>query len=304
MELRKLSVCTVCVITALAAAGCAEGTGQALTPTLPTVDTNTANADGTKLKASTPQPLSPQSAVRISNLTPQLALRNGSGNFDPTAQLAYIFEVFELGASTQTLVAKSDPIPAASPQTTWNVPANTLKLNKTYAWRAYAMYADIQGSISDTVSFRTPLPPPVDGPVACSGPSGPAIIGCVAKAYPAYLVSTAKGDHSLERRHKNMEFIRDRIIETGICQGMDLARNFKRGTPVISHDFIVWRQPGQKDRGVDIASGFDDVDRPLKLTWQVFGPDRDYGFPFYAKYPPVDCANLADPSAPQLLAEE
>ncbi len=63
-------------------------------------------------------------------------------------------------------------------------------------------------------------------------------------------------------------------------QGLDLGRNFKRGTPVISHDFIVLRAaPGQKDRGVDIASGYDDVDRPLKLTWQVFGPDRDYGHP-------------------------
>ena len=26
-----------------------------------------------------------------------------------------------------------------------------------------------------------------------------------------------------------MEFIRDRIIETGICKGMNLGRNFKRG---------------------------------------------------------------------------
>lgn len=288
MELRKFAVCTVCVITALAAAGCAEGTGQALTPTLPSVDTNVANADGTKLKASSPQPLSPQSSVRISNLTPQLVLRNGSGNFDPTAQLTYIFEVFELGASAETLVAKSDPIPAASPQTTWDVPANTLKLNKTYAWRAYATYAGVEGSISDTVSFRTPLPPPVDGPVACGAATGQAIIACVANAYPAYLVSTAKGDQSLERRHHNMEFIRDRIIETGICKGMKLARNFKRGTPVISHDFIVWRT--DRDRGVDIASGFDDVDRPLKLTWQVFGPDRSYGFPYWAGYPAVDCS--------------
>ena len=27
-----------------------------------------------------------------------------------------------------------------------------------------------------------------------------------------------------------MAFIRDRIIETGICKGMDLGRNYKRGT--------------------------------------------------------------------------
>ena len=88
-----------------------------------------------------------------------------------------------------------------------------------------------------------------------------------------------------------MAFIRDRIIETGICKGMDLARNFKRGTPVLSHDYLVWRQPGQHDRGVDLASGYDDTSTPLRLTWQVkSGPD--YGFPYYAKYPPVDCSGV------------
>lgn len=290
MELRKFVACTACVVTALAAAGCADGTGQALIPTLPSVDGTASNADGTKLKASAPQPLSPQNAVRVTTLTPQLVLRNAAGSFDTTASLSYVFEVFEVAGSVQTLVAKSDPIPAGSPQTVWNVPADTLKLNKTYAWRAYAVFAGVVGSLSDGVSFRTPVPPPVDGPVSCGSASGPAIIACVGNAYPAYLVATAKGDHSLERRHKNMEFLRDRIIETGICKGLDLGRNFKRGTPVISHDFIVLRQPGQKDRGIDIASGYDDVDKPLKLTWQVFGPERSYGFPFYAKYPPVDCS--------------
>ena len=73
MDLRKIAACTVCAVTALAAAGCAEGTGQALTPTLPSADITSSNADGTKLKASAPQPLSPQSAIRVTSLTPQLA---------------------------------------------------------------------------------------------------------------------------------------------------------------------------------------------------------------------------------------
>jgi hypothetical protein len=103
-------------------------------------------------------------------------------------------------------------------------------------------------------------------------------------------VPTARGDGSLERREANMNFIRDRIIETGRCKGLDLARNFKRGTPVISHDFIVWRTGG-RDRGVDIARGFDDVNQPLRLSWQVFG-GPDYGFPFYARYPSVDCSEV------------
>ncbi len=291
MNLRKLAACTLGLATMVAAAGCAEGTGQALSPTLPTVEP-VSNADGTKLKASAPQPMSPRSAIRVSNLTPQLVLENAD-----TAGLSYVFEVLDAGSSQ--VLAKSDPIPAGSPQTTWDVPANVLKMNATYAWRAYAVFSNVQGSTSDVVSFRTPLPPPPPsssgeggaGPVPCHA-GGSAIIACVGNAYPERLVRTNSGANSLERRHRNMEFIRDRIIETGICKGMDLGRNFKRGTPVISHDFIVWRNRARTRSGVDIASGYDDVNTTLKLTWQVFGPDRNYGFPFYSKYPPVDCSGV------------
>lgn len=288
MNLRKLAACTLGLVTMVAAAGCADGTGQALTPTLPTVDANVSNADGTKLKATPPQPLSPRSAIRVSNLTPQLVLQNGSSSFASSTALSYVFEV--LDASSSQVLAKSDPIPAGSPQTTWDVPTDVLRMNTTYAWRAYGVYSNVQGSTSDVVSFRTPLPPPPPvsaegGPVPCGGSGGPSIIGCVGAAYPAKLVAKI----SVDARKANMEFIRDRIIETGICKGMDFGRNFKRGTPVLSHDYLVWRQPGQHDRGVDLASGYDDVSGPLRLTWQVKSAP-DYGFPYYAKYPPVDCS--------------
>lgn len=288
----KFVACTLCAVAVTAVAGCADGTGQALTPTLPTLDTSAANQDGTRLKASPPQPLSPQSAVRITNLTPQLVLRNGAGTFDSSAPLSYVFEVFDVTGGTQTLVVKSDPIAAGSPQTVWTVPNDVLKMNKTYAWRSYAIYNGVNGSLSDGVSFRTPLPPPVDGPVACGSNAGPVIVQCVGNAYPAYMVATEKGDGSVERRKNNMAFIRDRIIETGICKGLDLARNFKRGTPVISHDFLVWRRPGHHDAGVDIATGYDEVKLPIRIKWQVFDADEDYGHPFYAKYPPVDCSGV------------
>jgi hypothetical protein len=295
MELRKFAACTVCGIVALAAAGCAEGTGQALTPTLPSVDSNTANADGTKLKASAPQPLSPQSAIRVNSLTPELVLRNGSGSFDSSVQLSYIFEVVEGGSN---VVAKSDPIPAGSPQTTWTVPANALQINKTYAWRAYGTYAGTQGSVSDTVSFRTPLPPrPKDepGPIFCAGSSGREIIACVSDAFPERRVKTSDGDFSDERRYANMEFLRDVIIATGKCKGLDLGRNNKRGGPEISRDFIVYRSnkgKGGRDRGVDIASGYDDTKTTLKLTWQLFDEGPNYGHPFYRDFGPVDCSQV------------
>ena len=68
------------------------------------------------------------------------------------------------------------------------------------------------------------------GPVPCGGNSGPVDHQCVAPRILPQLVGNSEGDFSLERRRANMEFIRDRIIETGKCKGLDLGRNYKRGT--------------------------------------------------------------------------
>jgi hypothetical protein len=292
MELRKFVACTACAAALVAATGCAEGTGQALTPTLPTIETTT-NADGTKLKASAPQPSAPRASVRVSNLTPQLSIVNAAPTeSNSSASLSYQFEISE----GSTVVVQS-PIVSASTDTTtlWTVPSNTLKLNKTYSWRARALFASVDGSWvdgswSDAATFRTPLPPPMDGPVACAGSAGAEIVRCVGAAYPAYLVPTEAGANSLERRKANMAFIRDRIIETGLCKGLNLGRNFKRGGPEISFDFIVWRS--DRDRGVDLATGYDELKLPIRLKWQVFGADESYGFPFYSKYPAVDCSAI------------
>jgi hypothetical protein len=114
-------------------------------------------------------------------------------------------------------------------------------------------------------------------------------------AYPEKLVATADGDFSDERRFANMEFLRDRIIETGKCRGLNLGLNLKRGGPEISRDFIVLRGSRGKngtDRGVDIASGYDAVKNKLKLTWQLFDDGPNYGHPFYKNYGEVDCSRM------------
>ena len=290
MALSKFLACTMCAF-ALFATACADGTGKALTPTLPSAE-NTTNPDGTRLKASTPQPSVPRGSERVSSLTPQLRVATATPTFG-IGTLEYDFEVYD----GNTRIANVDRISAAA--SAWSVPANVLAENKTYGWRARATYAGVPGSWSDMALFLTPLPPPPPpaagsaggGPVPCAGSSGAAIVACVAAAFPEKLVATAQGSNSDGRRADNMEFMRDRIIETARCKGMDLGRNFKRGTPVISHDFVVLRQPGQRDRGVDIAQGYDDVDHPLRLKFQVFdGPD--YGYPYYAGYPPVDCTGI------------
>ena len=51
-----------------------------------------------------------------------------------------------------------------------------------------------------------------------------------------------------------MAYIRDRMIEAGICGGFDLAWNLKRGVGPRSTDALLWRDGG-RDRVIDIAAG-------------------------------------------------
>jgi hypothetical protein len=68
----------------------------------------------------------------------------------------------------------------------------------------------------------------------------PQIAECVEKQYPSYLAAGV----SLQTRTANMQFLRNRIIETAKCTGMDVGLNLKRGGPSISTDFLVWRHDG------------------------------------------------------------
>lgn len=84
-----------------------------------------------------------------------------------------------------------------------------------------------------------------------------------------------------------MQFLRDRIIETSKCKGLDVGLNLKRGGPSISTDFLVWRHDGLTE-GVDIGAGYDDTSKPLNLIWHTYGPPN-YGHPYYKEYGPARC---------------
>ena len=119
---------------------------------------------------------------------------------------------------------------------------------------------------------QQPAPPP-------TYPStGPEIIAYVAGKYPEKLA----GGISLDERMDNMRFLRDRIIETGLCGGVQLGWNLKRGGPDISNDFLAWRS-AQGDIGVDIGFDYDNTAEPLHLQW------LESGGATYKEYPAPDC---------------
>jgi hypothetical protein len=71
-----------------------------------------------------------------------------------------------------------------------------------------------------------------------------------------------------------MIFVRDRMIEAGLCGGMQLGWNLKRGGPDISLDYITWNTGGRWV-GVDIAHDADNQNQPMQLTWAPM-PDDPY----------------------------
>lgn len=127
-------------------------------------------------------------------------------------------------------------------------------------------------------------------PVPCNEKEGKGIVACVAAAYPSKLAAGV----TLKQRVDAMQFLRDRIIETARCAGLDVGLNLKRGGPSISNDFIAWKNGAQLE-GVDIASGYDDVTIPLKLQWHRYKKEENFGHPFYKAYGPVACVNAPPP---------
>jgi hypothetical protein len=122
-----------------------------------------------------------------------------------------------------------------------------------------------------------PEPEPQGSRPACASGNPEALVACVAARYPEY---TAAGI-SEHQRVENMAFLRDRIIEAGICGGLDLAWNRKRGDGPHSIDALAWHTPSGYVEVVDLGVGYDDAGQTLQLQWMIVA-----GPPGYDGYQP------------------
>jgi hypothetical protein len=139
--------------------------------------------------------------------------------------------------------------------------------------RSFACAAVAAALLSSACGRPSPNPiaPPPAAATPTAGPSTPPrltpdeVVALVAARYPDRLA----GDVTLDERRANMEFLRDRIIETGICGGLNLAWN-RKANGLRSIDAINWRH-GDEDRNdvVDLAHDYDSPDRALALHWHV-----------------------------------
>jgi hypothetical protein len=212
-----------------------------------------------------PLPLSPVGAGTTSNNTPEFRVRNAVRT-GPVGSVYYTFEVSENESFTAMIAIVTVPERAVETKFTIN---QALRTGIKFYWRVRAFDSNVSSAWSLTQSFVTPkvtTAPPSPGP---SGPpaggwpkSGDELVAWATSRYPDRLVAGV----SLSQRQNNMAYVRDRMIEAGICGGMDLAWNMKRGGPEKSIDYLAYRKAGMW-LGVDIGAAYDDTSIPLVLQW-------------------------------------
>jgi hypothetical protein len=220
--------------------------------------------------------LAPINNVVVSNLAPTFTIGNAPRS-GPVGSIGYEIELASNDSFSNKLAIW---IVGEQPNQTKLTAPSGLPGDLQIFWHARAFDPATFGPWSSTAVFRTPAPPPGGGgggsPCGPPYPSnGEAVVQCVQSRYPHLLLPVP----TLEERMANMAFLRDRVIETGICGGMDLGWNRKQ-SGALSIDAIAWRHDGIVNV-VDIGFQYDTPQFPFYLQWIVVG-----GVPGYVTYSP------------------
>ena len=243
-----------------------------------------------------PTLVSPSNGVTLSGVVPQFTLKAGNRS-GVSGPIEYIVEVANDAAFTSIAARLFEA--ETLPDTT--VAQNYSFLNsRTYYWRAMTTH-DHGANLSEWSSprtFKTPAPTETGGgggssggsssggtnPASCNSSKGSDIAKCIEARYPQY----RRAGVSLDQRKRDMQFLRDRLIEHATCKGLTVGLNLKRGGPDISNDFITFFTLGRWV-GVDIASGYDDTRTTLSMMWYQHGASTNWGYPYHKPYGPVKC---------------
>jgi hypothetical protein len=213
-----------------------------------------------------PVPIEPISSATTSSRSPEFKVRNSTRS-GPTGAIAYTFEIAEDQAFSQMVAVVT--VAEQNTETKFTL-AQQLKASTKHYWRVRGFDSNVSSPWSLTQSFVTPAavvtPPPNTPPTTPPSTgwptNGPAVVNYAKSRWPERLVAGV----SLSQRQENMAFLRDRMIEAGICGGMDLAWNMKRGGPEKSIDYLAYQKAGVWI-GVDIGFDYDNTSNPLTLTW-------------------------------------
>jgi hypothetical protein len=234
-----------------------------------------------------PAPTSPIGGATVGDLQPTFRFRNASRS-GPVGAITYMIEISLNTAFTQVVASyaygeRGGPGGETSAEAVADLPGSA-----TLFWRVRAWDGTLNGAWSATQHFKTPAgpaaPPPGGGggggsPGNCASRNGDFIVNCIAQKYASYRRPVG----SLAQRQANMRFLRDRIIEAGLCGGLNLGWNLKRGGPELSIDFIAERRGGLT-YGYDIARDYDNFRSEMQLYWGGDGPGSHF-----KEYPKPSC---------------
>jgi hypothetical protein len=233
--------------------------------------------------------VSPVNGTKETDPSPNFKLKNAP-RAGSVGSVAYTLQV-SLNDSFTNLVAiwTFAEQGGAGGQTTFPAAAK-LPYDVTIFWRVRASDGETTGSWSSTQYFKSAAEPSGDpgggddgggddggggggggNPGNCASRDGDFIVACISNKYQSY----RRPGVSAGTRKRNMEFLRNRIIEAGICGGLELGWNLKRGGPSVSTDFIAERRGGRVI-GYDIARDYDNTRKWLTLTWASDGPGSHY----------------------------
>lgn len=225
----------------------------------------------TPAQISVPTLLEPIGDRQTSSRQPSFAVRNADRS-GPVGSIHYVFEISANSSFTAMLAIVT--IPEATTTTRFTL-AQALAYSTRFFWRVRAYDAQTSSDWSPTQSFITPDEPvyvPTPTPDKGKWPSdGPSLISYIEDKYPSRLAPTS----TLDQRLANTEYLRDRLIEAGICGGMQLALNLKRGGPEISIDFVAYKKNGTWV-GVDFASASKVYGSTMSLYWGEVGSSGVY----------------------------
>lgn len=213
-----------------------------------------------------PDLASPDNNAQLPTRTPTFVITNARRS-GPAGAVTYTLQVAKNQAFS-SLVAQHE-VPEALPNTKKAL-TTELAGNTKYYWRVRAWENSsrkVVGPWSATFAFVTAAEPVEPDPPDTYPPgtypsTGPGVINYVKAHWPSYLNAVS----SLDRRKSNMAFLRDRVIETGLCGGMKIAWNLKRGGPELSLDYVTTYKDGRWI-GVDIAQDYDNYRERLDLRW-------------------------------------
>jgi hypothetical protein len=180
-----------------------------------------------------PVAIAPINNELLTTTTPTIKVTNAQFS-GPVGFLAYEFQVASDQAFTKLVAAGI--VNEGAGQTSFN--STPLTNGLTMYWRARASDRETTSAWSTVQTFRTPAPPaPAPSPTptpgtpvpagSCALPTGPQVIACIQAKYPDKTAPVS----SLSQRQANMMFLRDRVIEAGLCAGNTYGWNLKRGGP-------------------------------------------------------------------------